>query len=163
MKKNYFFKFFDSDGIPIGIAGFRRNKMAYFAIPANLKKCSNHSDRNSVGVLKFRRGIKINLKIPANEQIIPRTVSESGGIRRIPTGFRSESSDSGRIPSDPTESESTKNSGGVPSESEDSDRNPRIPIGIPSESVGLRSESDGIDRTLYTYRFLNRQNFKGLC
>ena len=37
MKKNYFFKFFDSDGIPIGIAGFRRNKMAYFAIPANLK------------------------------------------------------------------------------------------------------------------------------
>ena len=157
MKKNYFFKFFDSDGIPIGIAGFRRNKMAYFAIPANFKKCSNHSDRNSVGILKFRRGIKINLKIPANEQIIPRTVSESGGIRRIPTGFRSESSDSGRIPSDPTESESTKNSGGVPSESEDSDRNPRIPIGIPSESVGLRSESDGIDRTLYTYQLYTHE------
>ena len=55
--------------------------------------------RHSVGILKFRRGIKINLKIPANEQIIPRTVSESGGLRRIPTGFRSESSESdpGRI------------------------------------------------------------------
>jgi hypothetical protein len=36
-QKNYFFKFFDSDGIPIGIAQIPRNKWAYFTIPTNLK------------------------------------------------------------------------------------------------------------------------------